>query len=64
MTDDPIVREVREVRQQIWDECGGDLEKYMDRLRLSEASDRERLVTPEDWAKRQSQSSSAAQPTT
>jgi hypothetical protein len=45
MIDDPIVEEVYQARQKILDECGGDLAKWMDRLRAAEAEHPERVVT-------------------
>jgi hypothetical protein len=44
MKNDPIVDEVRQTRQKILDDCGGDLEKLLDRLKAAEAQDRGRLV--------------------
>jgi hypothetical protein len=48
MMNDPIVTEVRRIREQLLAECGGDLQKYMDRIREEEEKDRDRLVTKED----------------
>ena len=45
MIEDPIVEEVHQVREQLLQECGGDLEKLMDRLQTREAEDRERIVS-------------------
>lgn len=42
---DPIVEEVRRVREQLLAECGGDFHAYMERLRESQEQDRDRLVT-------------------
>ena len=43
--DDPIVEEVHEIRRRLWDECGGDLEKLMDRLKSRESVDASRIVS-------------------
>jgi hypothetical protein len=48
MTDDPIVEEIHRIRDQMLAECGGDFEKYMDRIREAQEQDRDRLVTKED----------------
>ncbi len=45
MKRDPIVEEIHRVRKKMLDECGGDLEKYFDRLKEDEALDRARLVS-------------------
>jgi hypothetical protein len=45
MTEDPIVAEIHRIREQMLEECGGDLEKLMDRLKAREEQDAARLVT-------------------
>ncbi len=45
MNRDPIVDEVRQARQKILEDCGGDLEKLLDRLKAAEAQDRGRLAS-------------------
>lgn len=47
MTRDPIVEEVRRARQKIFEACGGDLDKLLDRLKAAEAQDRGRVVSKE-----------------
>jgi len=42
---DPIVEELHRVRKKMLDECGGDLDKYFDRIQADEAQDRARLVS-------------------
>ncbi len=44
MIDDPIVEEIHKVREKLWEECGGSLDKLMDRLQAREEEDRSRLV--------------------
>ncbi|HUY31265.1 MAG TPA: hypothetical protein VMV69_00685 [Pirellulales bacterium] len=51
MNRDPIVDEVRQARQQILDDCGGDLETLLDRLKAAETQDRGRLVSTESVRK-------------
>ena len=46
--DDPIVKEVRETRQRIFKECGEDLDRYIEYLKITEPQDKHRLVTLED----------------
>ena len=45
MNRDPIVDEVRQTRQKLLDDCGGDLAKLLDRLKAAEAEDRDRVVS-------------------
>ena len=45
MTRDPLVEEIHRVRREMWKECGGDLDKYFDRIQADEARDRNRLVS-------------------
>jgi hypothetical protein len=47
MINDPIVEQVYRAREKILDECGGDLKKWMERLRAAEAQHPERIVTLE-----------------
>ncbi len=47
MNRDPIVDEVRQVRQQILDDCGGNLDKLLDRLKAAETKDHGRVVSLE-----------------
>jgi hypothetical protein len=44
MIDDPIVEEIHRVRERLLDECGGSLERLMDRLQAREEEDRSRLI--------------------
>ena len=45
MNRDPIVEEVREARAKLFEECGQDLDKLMDRLKKQERQDQDRLVS-------------------
>ena len=45
MKRDPIVEEIHQVRQKLMEECGGDLNQLMDRLKAAEKQDRDRLVS-------------------
>jgi hypothetical protein len=47
MKHDPIVEEVHRVRERMWDECGGDLDRLIESLRASEAEHQDRIITPE-----------------
>ncbi len=51
MIDDPIVKEIREVRRRIFEECEGDLEKLIARHKAIESKFQDRLVTLEDLEK-------------
>lgn len=44
---DPIVAEVRKTRQQIMDECEGDIDRLIMRLKAGDATNQDRLVSLE-----------------
>jgi len=52
MWNDPIVEEVYSWRQEILDEYGGDLDKWIEHLKAQEAKHEERLVTLEQLRER------------
>ena len=52
MIDDPIVKEIHETRRRILDECHGDLEELIARLKAAEQQDKDRLVTMEEVQRR------------
>jgi len=43
--DDPIVAEIHRTREKLLQECGGDIEKLMDRLASHEETDRSRVLS-------------------
>jgi hypothetical protein len=43
--EDPFVEEVHRVRERLLQECGGDLERLMDRLKAREEEDRSRVTS-------------------
>ena len=45
MVNDPLVEEIHRIREKLLNECGGDLEKLMDRLKARETEDRSRIVS-------------------
>lgn len=45
MKEDPIVKEIHQVREKLLAECGGDLEKLMDRFKTHESDDRKRIIS-------------------
>jgi hypothetical protein len=47
MIRDPIVEEVHRIRERMWDECGGDLERLIEALRAGEAELQDRIVPPD-----------------
>ena len=47
MKHDPIVEEIHQARQKILEECHGDLDQLLDRLKTAEIQDRSRLVALE-----------------
>jgi hypothetical protein len=48
MIEDPIVKEIHETRRRILEECDGDLERLIARLKAAEQKDKDRLVTMEE----------------
>ncbi len=42
---DPIVEEVHRVLQELWDECGGDLQKLLAKLKVIEAEEQHRVIS-------------------
>lgn len=52
MNRDPIVEEVHRVREKMWDECGGDLDRLIEFLRAGEARHRERIISKEELDRR------------
>lgn len=47
-----IVDEIHETRRRIFDECGGDIERLIDRLKALDTKDKDRLVTFEQVQER------------
>ena len=45
MKRDPIVEEIHQTRHKLMEECGGDLNQLMDRLKAAEIQDRSRVVS-------------------
>jgi hypothetical protein len=52
MTKDPIVEEVRNARAKLFEECGEDIEKLMDRLKEQEHQDKARLTSNQTTKKK------------
>jgi hypothetical protein len=52
MIDDPLVNEIRAVRAKMWEECGGDFKKYMEKVRQQRSLYQDRLVTKEQLTNR------------
>jgi hypothetical protein len=47
MKDDPIITEIHKIRKEILNECNNDIEKYLERLKIAELKDKDRLVSLE-----------------
>jgi hypothetical protein len=45
MINDPIVEEVHQVRQEIFEECGNDLGRFFEFIRKSQAQHGDRRIT-------------------
>lgn len=43
---DPLIDEVRQRRQQVWDECGRDVRKLYERIKKIQDSHPEQLIYP------------------
>lgn len=50
--EDPIVNEVHEARCRIFNECGEEIERLIERLRLGNDKNADRLVTLEEVERR------------
>ena len=56
MSRDPIVEEIRRVRESLLARYDGDLGKYVDHLIAEQAKDSDRLVTKEEVLRRKRES--------
>lgn len=45
MIEDPIVAEIHKVREKLLEECEGNFDRYLERLKSREDEDRLRVVT-------------------
>ncbi len=59
MKNDPIVEEVREARQKIFEKCDQDLDRLLDWLKGEEKQDLDRIVSFEAPQKNQQHESAA-----
>ena len=50
--EDEIVNEILETRRRIFVDCGGDVERYIERLKAAEVNDKVRLITFEEVQQR------------
>lgn len=57
MQQDPLVEEIHEVRRKLLEDCGGDLERLMDRLQSREGQEPARVVSDLGEAKASSRHS-------
>ena len=55
MINDPIVDEVRAIRTKMWEECGSDFKKYMNKIREQRETYQDRLITKEQLLARKKQ---------
>jgi hypothetical protein len=51
MKHDPIVEEIHQTRHKILEECNGDLDQLLDRLKTAEIQDHDRIVSQESFDK-------------
>ena len=49
---DHIVEEIHRIREKMLEECGGDIDKLMDRIKGREAEHPERIISLEELKKR------------
>ena len=47
MNQDPIVEEIHDIREQLLQECGGDIRQLMARFKAEELKDKTRLIARE-----------------
>ena len=52
MKNDPIVEEIHRIREKMLDECGGDMEKLMDRMKSRESEAKNVLSSWKDVKKK------------
>jgi hypothetical protein len=52
MMEDEIVNEIHETRRRMFEECGNDLGRYLERIKAAEEQDKDRLVTFEEVQRR------------
>ena len=52
MKHDPIVEEIHQIREKILDDYDGDLEKWMNRLKIAEKNDQKHIVNTETLRKK------------
>lgn len=55
MQHDPIVEEVHRIREQMWDDAGGSLDRLIASLRATESQHRQRLLSTEQLAQMRQQ---------
>ena len=60
MNRDPIVEEVHRVREQMWEECGGNMDRLIEFLRAGEAQHRDRIISKEELDQLRSKNRSSA----
>jgi len=46
MNTDSIVEEIHRIREKMLEECGGDINKLMDRMKARKSSENQRKVSP------------------
>ena len=52
---DPIVEEVHRARRELWDDCNGDLQKMLEKLKAIESEEKHRVVSFNDQRAEESQ---------
>lgn len=52
MLSDPIVSEIHHVREKIWGECQGSVEKMAERQKQIQKQNTKRLIQEEEWEAR------------
>lgn len=51
MRNDPIVEEIHRIREKMWEDCGGNLDRLIESLRASEKLHPERVISRQDLEK-------------
>ncbi len=60
MNRDPIVEEVHRIREQMWDDAGGDLDRLIEFLRAGEAQHQDRIISKAELDQLRNKNPSAA----
>lgn len=52
MIDDPILAEIRRIREELWDRCHGSVQEMAERQRQVQQQHAAQLIDPTEWKQR------------